>query len=178
MRLFNHRRLGHGTITGIAVVMVLGACAGCATRGGSDEYPGSEETRQINLRTNEINTGWKQYQARVNPCFSAVLRGAMAESEFAGCIERAYSASRFPAAINALHRQLKQVRDHLGSGGCRSSLDHLLTRLEALSRSVDELRLDAEATRPSAYRADTTAITRGWDAAVRSEFAMTDACGD
>jgi len=176
MRLTHHQHWGVGIALGVAGLTLLSALAGCATIDASAAYPGSEDTRRINLGANEINTGWKRYQAGVNACFSAVRWGALAEEDFAGCIDGAYQSSGFGAAVGNLRRRLEQVRDDLGSGECRSSLDQLATRLGVLSGAVTRLKLDADAARPSAYRADTRAITRAWDSAVKFEFAMTDAC--
>jgi hypothetical protein len=169
---------GVGILRGIAGVMFLSALAGCATPEGSDAYPGSEDTRRINLRASDINTGWQQYQPGANACLSAVHRGALPEEAFGPCISAASQSSGFAPAVSNLHRQVEQTRDHLGSGNCRSSLDQLATRLEAVSRALDKLEHDADAARSSAYRADTTTITRTWKAAVMSEYAMTNKCGN
>jgi outer membrane murein-binding lipoprotein Lpp len=103
---------------------------------------------------------------------------AIPEQAFAPCISAVYQSSAFAPAVSSLRRQVEQARDHLGSGNCRSSLDQLATGLAAVSRAIDTLKHDADAARSSAYRADTTTITRAWKTAVRSEFAMTDKCGN
>jgi hypothetical protein len=87
-------------------------------------------------------------------------------------------SSRFAPAVSSLRRQVEQTRDHLGSGYCQSSLDQLATGLAAVSRAIERLKHDADAARSSAYRVDTATITRAWNTAVRSEFAMTDECGN
>ena len=165
-------------LRGVAEVLVLCALAGCAPPDGSDAYPGSDDTRRINLRAIEINTGWQQYQPGANACLSGVRRMAVPEEAFGPCISAVVQSSGFAAAVSGLRRQVEETRDHLGAGNCRSSLDSFATGLAVVSRAIEKLEQDADAARSSAYRVDTATITRAWKTAVRLEFAMTDKCGN
>jgi len=169
---------GIGILRAATGFLFLCALAGCAAPDGSDAYPGSDDTRRINLRASAINTGWQQYQPGVNACLLGVRRMAIPEEAFGPCISAVYQSSGFAPAVGSLRSQVEQTRDHLGSGNCRSSLDELATGLATVSHAIDKLKHDADAADSSAYRADTATITRAWKTAVRLEFAMTDKCGN
>ena len=170
---------GHSGWTGWGIGMlryrwgVTSLCARCAAPDGSDAYPGRTRVGSISPAGETIPAG------------SVPARGPRL-SEFVGWRYPKSStvhlgggqSSRFAPAVSSLRRQVEQTRDHLGSGYCQSSLDQLATGLAAVSRAIERLKHDADAARSSAYRVDTATITRAWNTAVRSEFAMTDECGN
>ncbi len=177
--LTSHRRWGIGVLSSFAAI-ILGvvALAGCATPGSADsQYPVSGDTHRINQRVAEINTGWEQYKAGVNACLAGVRREAIPVEAFAPCIGDTYQSSGFAQAAGHLRSQVERTRDTVDSGDCRSALDRLAARVRVLSATIDEFKHDVDAGSSSSYPADTAAITRAWNASVKAEFSMTEACG-